>query len=562
MSDTEVATVLPKELRLGVPPKMPQARSYMFRQQSTISSYSAGQTIQINIPRLQRSYMRKDSYLRFTVSSIWTPQALSDTLSLDTCGAWGFFEKMEVFDYLGSTVLESISGVPQLMSLLLDLGLEGIIDKTCGNTSYGLAPDYGVNTSAPYKPTINGTVFANPSANGTTARTLSTAIPVNQSITIVPPSSGLLVDKAFDTNPQVWSTEFSIPLCSFLGFLSEKMIPLHNGFTIVLTLAPKNKPFILSQDYSIVGPTALVAGTANASSDVSTLTARTVPPVLDWNVNNVQMQLQILELGPIAESMIISSTQGQPLIVHTKAMRYYMGSVKGSTNFTNVPGTPEFTLNLNLNVASLTNILWFMRNNNSIDDAYYASCGHRTRNFLQKWYFQYGSTTLPQNNGIQAMYSTMPPLPSGIVVSGATPQYGVLFSGAMECYNELLKSRPYYLAANRINYNNYVSDFSWNKSLDRNTTQANGAVNYIGLYPGPHNPLQIGRFACGLNLELSPNKYGSIISGLNTNGMNTSIRGQFHPSYLTNMDDVTIDAYAEYDAFINISPGIATTVSF
>ena len=45
----EVPTVLPKELRLDAPPTMPQARSYLFRQQSTLQSYGPGSTIQINI---------------------------------------------------------------------------------------------------------------------------------------------------------------------------------------------------------------------------------------------------------------------------------------------------------------------------------------------------------------------------------------------------------------------------------------------------------------------------------------------------------------------------------
>ena len=74
----------------------------------------------------------------------------------------------------------------------------------------------------------------------------------------------------------------------------------------------------------------------------------------------------------------------------------------------------------------------------------------------------------------------------------------------------------------------------------------------------------MGKFACGLNLELCSGKEGEIICGLNTNGMNTSIRGFFHPNYTDYMDPagVRVDAFAEYDAFVNISPGIASTVSF
>ena len=81
-----------------------------------------------------------------------------------------------------------------------------------------------------------------------------------------------------------------------------------------------------------------------------------------------------------------------------------------------------------------------------------------------------------------------------------------------------------------------------------------------GLYGGEGETC---KFACGLNLELAPGK-DDLICGLNTNGMNTQIRGYFHPSYLVDTSKVasSINAYAEYDAFVNVSPGIATTISF
>lgn len=613
MSETEIATVLPKELRLGVPPKMPQARSYLFRQQSTISSYSPGGTIQINIPRLQRSYLTKDSTLRFSLTGTWTTNASarSQFLAFDTCGAWGLFEKMEVFDYLGSTVLESISGVPQLMSLLLDLGLDNILDKSNGNASYGLSKDYV--SSKTLVPIGGGVTAAGAFTSLTTPSTTDIApLTSDRTITVTqvasgqgevnPPTTGVVLDATPNsaTTPasetRKFAYEFSIPLPSFLGFLSDKMIPLHNGFTIVLTLASQYKPFVSGIDYSANGPyvtnasgggpiTVAVVGDISGKVGTAQYTNSTssTAPVgsLIWTVQDVYMQCQILELGPVAESMIMSSTQGQPLIVNTKAMRYYTGNVKGgnwsSGLATESNGASDFTLNLNLNVASLTNILWFMRSGSYADKFEYNSCGHRTRNFLHRWYFQYGSTTLPQSNGIQTMALSLPTgyqvtsTTTGAWTSGKLNTYTAQQAMCTESFIELMNARPKYLAASRFNGTNYSTDFKFNASLDRSYTGSSGTYatsamyglfNLLGVYASPRHPLGIGRFACGLNLELAPYKQGSIISGLNTNGMNTSIRGQFHPSYLNMMDSVTIDAYAEYDAFINISPGIATTVSF
>lgn len=579
MADTELATVLPKELRLGVPPKMPQARSYLFRQQSTISSYTSGQTIQINIPRLQRSYLRKDSYLRFKVTGAQTGSN-NTWLCLDTCGAWGFFEKIEVFDYLGSTVLESISGVPQLMSLLLDLGLRDIIADTTGAPACGLTGPYSSNRLDV------GVAPANNTQPGAFNNTYNNLI-LKQTSTLMQPTTGLVLingNNPQDNSRKTFCREFAISLPSFLGLLSQKMIPLHNGFTIVLTLANQNVPFISTL------PPSDTRFTTNMDKTTQTVTnalgtAQTEQKI-SWIVQDVNMECQILELGPVAESMIMSSTQGQPLIVHTKALRNYVSTVRGgiwsttAVNPATVPtatnGQSEFVLNLNLNVASLTNILWMMRPSDQLDKIQYSHAGQRTRNFLQRWAFQYGSTTLPQNNGIEAMGSSLPVFPKNPDTGAVIPisnldTYRYLSAGFTECYNELMKARSFYAPGNRIEYDSYAWDKKWNQSLDFTTDLAvNGApsgqcifeLNMFGLFNGIESPFQMGRFACGLNLELANNKEGTIISGLNTNGMNTAIRGYFHPSYLKHMDSVRVDAYAEYDAFINVSPGIATTVSF
>jgi hypothetical protein len=345
------------------------------------------------------------------------------------------------------------------------------------------------------------------------------------------------------------------------------MVPLHNGFTIVLTLASTNTPFICNIPNSETSVEFTTGGTT-ANPAVKDYINKTQVPItlFSWQVSDVNMECQILELGPVAESMLLSSTQGQPFIVHTKAMRNYVSNVTGGSYAKAIAGdtpTPtngqaEFTLNLNLNVASLTNILWMMRSTDQLEDLAMSSVGNRTRNFLQRWQFQYGSTTLPQNNGIESMLASTPQYLGTLAAPAA---FDVMSLGGSECYTELMKARPVYLPAGNID-DNYYWDMKFNKSLDFSATTPILALNMLGKFPGYNSLWGIGRFAAGLNLELTSNKEGAIISGLNTNGMNTSIRGFFHPLYLVNMDSVRVDCYAEYDAMINVSPGIATTVSF
>lgn len=571
MAEVEVATVLPRELRLGVPATMPQARSYLFKQRSTRDSYNPGETIQINLPRLQRSYLTKESYLSFRLSGMYKPDIgneqfdrLPADLLLDDCGAYGFFEKIEVFDYLGSTVLETISGIPQVMSLLFDMGMTIQKEGGFSNAAIGLGMQRVNLINAAY-PAYGGDYLpvADPGVAGFGT---GKAVVIQGGETIVSTGGSRRTGWQDNTyNAYEFFYHFSIPLPSFLGFLSNKDVPLHNGFTIVLTVADLNKPMTMHEYSSpIVNVKKTVTTDNEQSAGTITVGNQNItgyqvanvkdPLVFWWQLSDINMECQVLELGPVAESMLLSSTQGQPLIVHTKAMRHYVGTSKS--------GQSEFYLNLNLNVASLTNILWFMRQSDQETDIHLPSCGNRTRNALQRWHFQYGSTILPQTNGIEAMSTTIPTPKSGYTWATLSPTNWAYLDVYSEALKELFKSRPVNINASRIHYWNYTQDRAYSTTLD---TTLPSIHNYTNTTYGPSR--QFGKFAAGLNLELAPNKNGDVISGLNTNGMNTQIVGRFHPDYLGSTSypyntDVIIDAFAEYDAFINISPGIATTVSF
>lgn len=688
MADVEIATVLPKELRLGVPPKMPQARTYLYRQQSVLPTASPSGTITINIPRLQRSYLRKDSYLRFRVAGSWNPGTNTQiSLNLDTCGALGFIERIEVFDYLGSTVLETISGIPQLSSLLLDLGMKEFVVGKNGNAELGLGRDMCINTGPG---TFDNKAFSSntdPQAyqNYTFYSDFYPCGMVYNSTAgdLIATSTGS-INSTQTSNIVPFCHEFGFSLPSFLGLLSDRMVPLHNGFTIVLTLASRTTPFFISQNVN-----STISTNTNGTISNKKFTPLYTEPAADaltWELQDINMDCQILELGPEAESMMMESSQGSPLVVYTKSFRNYMGVIRGAswnttantkfsisppitfpcttkaktnwaanTEFVNTtptftPGTTtattyynvkdlaaalqtlftsvwtvtyttdnriiwyptaastsallagtfftdnsllfqagagwpsytpvmlnannstaptttgqsEFVLNMNLNVASMTDLLWIMRPTSNLDTLLYQSSGFRTRNFLHRWQFQYGSTTLPQSNGVQCMTTTLPNKYGSVTSISGDQAYTFSGDHANEAYNELLKSRPLSLDNCRIDERSFKVDYKLNDNLDRRIPGPNTltTLNKCGVMPSSLQANGIGQFAGGLNLQLVPNKEGQIVSGLNTNGMNTSIRGNFHPLYTDFMDTVRVDAWAEYDAFINISPGIATTVSF
>lgn len=522
--------VLPKEVRLSAPPTMPQARSYLFKQQSTQSSYQPGTSasIQINIPRLQRSYLTKDSYLRFRIGLSWDNNA-DDTAfktcnpTFDTCGAFGLFDTIEVYDYLGSTLLERTSGHGQLMALLLDTHCSPTESQFHYGIQSGLkAGGIGLDTDA-YR--TNAAVSA---ANSLTVKS-QTRAPVSGA-TLGNYTSTVAGTLLGGGDGATYYYEFAIPLFSFLGTLSKKYAPLHNGYTINLTLNTLANTFGYCTRDGVAGNVTAIPST--------------------YTIDKVFFCAQVLELGPVAESMLIASTQGQPFVVPAKAYRNYVGSIPTST--------AQYRLDMNINVASLTNILFIMRPTSLLNSLLAKSLSYRVRNFLQSWYFQYGSTILPQTTGIKCRQE------AGETLDGAAPT-NVSKSGYVEAYNELMKARHNYSGSNThsmIGENEYWVDTPALHATAFNDVTYQPITTAAASALCPDAYLPPGKFAGGLDLELVPGRSQDLICGMNTNGMNTSIQLNFDPTLIASQVAVQLDAWAEYDAFINISPGIATTVSF
>lgn len=541
--------VLPKELRLAAPATMPQSRSYMFKQQAALSNYSPKDTIQINLPRLQRSYLTKDSYLEFEVSFTYNPASTATALCLDTPGALGLIDRIEVYDYLGSTQLESTSGFGQLVSLLQDT----CVSQEEFGTHWELTAGGQVGTISTDWERWGMSAENGAKVQGTLMRKVTP-----------------MVGEVLDTGDWKSSDEFTatatgtartirrryhLPLFSFLGLLSPKYAPLHNGYTIMITLQSAENALICNGFTYTIGGTSPNWTTTVATTGVS---AGTTPT---FTITNARMCCQILELGPIAESMLLSTTAGQPMIVTTKAYRNYTTAIAAASSV--------FRLDLNINVASLTNILWFMRPTSFISSIKQNSLSQRQRNFLESWYFQYGSSILPQTQGITAFK----PLNN----DSRQVDWG------SECFIELLKARHMYNQPTHehvFNKYNYAYD-NYTRAYELAGQRHTGTIprtTDLFQYSGPNNFWEKGKFACGLDLELVSGRTNEIICGMNTNGMNTSIFGTFNQkaasqtstssdktSYYdkgVRVEDVRVDAYCEYDAFINVSPGIATTVSF
>lgn len=534
--------VLPSQLRLEVPPTMPQARSYLFRQEATNQNFKATDVIQIDIPRLQRSYLTKDSYLKFTVRLEYNAEPHTEDLDLtegqynyalcmDTPGGFSFIDSIEVYDYLGSKLLERTSGVAQLKALFNDVEGPKGIDTTEGTREGYITSSGDVNAFVGFGLDVGSDLprvksVANGRLSGPVSGDIFYPVYTRGETGFIP----------------VWK-EFSIPLLSFLGTFSNKYAPLHNGFTLMIRLNTDNNALGIIQTLNTaVDPT----GMYNASRG--------------YTIESAALFCQVLELSPYAETLLLESTNGEPMTFHTRAYRNYNKALiapgHGNSRF-------EQRWDLGLNVSSLTGLLWIMRDQRNLNNIRARTLSHRNRNYLESWKFLYGSSTLPSPQGINTRYSL------------STSQDG----GGSEAFCELLKARRVYNKSQTS-----ITKDSWN--VDALIPKYMYLSPFNLCYDGRDdnystNMAPVGRFACGLNTELFPERSGELISGLNTNGMNTTIVASFDPavpngeynpttgsqnftasSVEDGVPNSVVDIWAEYDAFVAVVPGIATDINF
>jgi hypothetical protein len=518
---------LPTELRLSAPPTLPQARSYMFKQRSEYSEYDLkrGNKIRINIPRLQRTYLSKDSYLRFWLTiDVQLANLSAAPLFFDRCGAFGLIDRIEVYDYLGSTLIEQIQNVPELMVMRNDL----------------LSPIESFNSKLQTTQGFQGSMV------GTAASS-------------VEPYEFRTANSGQELFPYDWNNgrqnayktfQFCIPIPSFLGMFSDKFVPLHNGFSIDLFLNSPDQAFVSFGGGELSG-----APTTNPNYDIAGDKTRATI-VKGAYLSGVELCAQVMELGNDAENLVLASNGNGPLVIPATFHRYFADIVKGA-------GEPDqstsFGVDLNLNVVSLKNIKFGMRPTFYQNTIHYPAYGHRMRNFLTDFSFQYGSSYLPELAGVSSRATTIPSSKNGYgKIAGEDTGDWYNRATYNQAYCELLKTGPKNhwsdpWSQNSINGSEYM--------IDTATGYKNDFEAVLTAVPPPLGKLNCicGKFMGGLDLRLSSKE---VVSGIDTNGLLVRLNGKFDGSKLSLMNNAVLDIFCEHDAFVQIIPGVATTVTF
>jgi hypothetical protein len=217
----------------------------------------------------------------------------------------------------------------------------------------------------------------------------------------------------------------------------------------------------------------------------------------------------------------------------------------------------------------------------------YPSYGHRIRNYLENFNFQYGSSYLPEIAGVSCRAFTVPTSRSGYSANTATTTAGVpdpkkYPTGAdpkADSFTQAIQELA------KISDNGKLAIQPEEYRIDCGSGQYGYANNAELLAFVPwrwDSNCRCGKFAGGLNLQLSKR---DAVCGIDTNGLNVCINGTFNSdaasvapldaagttiaggstitaSTVTPMVYAILDCWAEHDAFVQIIPGVATTCTF
>lgn len=524
------------------PTVVPQARKYT-REFSAASGkvFTEEDTITIEIPPIKNTYLTKDARVHFkfnlsfqdhnfTQATLNYPNYWNYTTDnivniqrkpvpmLESCGPYAFFRDLEVYDYLGNTLLEKVNRHDLLAAIMADFGFDSEVDRLRPpipemQGTQTVAMFSGTNT-----PTALNDVFSLPAVQSRVNGINLLDPMLNDRIATDPSRNGSYYEYIVK-NPTVPATvvkvptwEFSINLLSFLGYGSDHFVPLHNGYRIVL----KTNPMF----------TALQFGLPSGGLDVPNsggITIRLQPQVSEYSFFDVKLRAELLEVSPDLDSQI------------DKTFRVRMNSY-------NVVGRCDTPTIIPGNFLSATKLKIGIRQA-PIAGKPYSLVGFRSRTYITKARLLYNDAVQQQYDSVAQMRTALGPHfdPTINAYSFATDQPGFDnwgTGGYLYCY-------PSQLLRGALSQTTTPADQQWALRSNANT------------FYSRFND-QAGKFLVVFDLSL--NGYNpNTITGIDTT--KTTLKLDFDRDFIQS-EPFDTDVFIEHDAVITIKPGEYSTVSF
>ena len=540
---------LPKE-----PTVLPRGRTYTRSfEPETGKVYRSGSQLVIQVPPIDRTYLTKATQLHFSTVLTYKEakaQELHDWFKqmtqidkdtfrqngyetarfnqplpmLDINGPYGLISQLDVYDYLGTTLLETIVSHDVLTATLTDYWFQ----------------DSELELNRPIIQDLSGNVRKRP---GSLMSNLSRA-DYQQSGWGFTLSGNNVVDGTKTT-----TANYSINLVSFLGMLSDSFVPLHNGFTIKFTVNNPSKCIHITNSLNGVN----LLGNNEGSYKSQQIT----PSIVDYYISNAVLRTRLLEVPVEVDDKVNK-------LVFTKQFKYNPSMIPIKTSSyeksaTAVNPRPDvsyenwgkYTARLPVEVKSLTKVFVAVR---PLYRPEYENCmqllGYRITNNIQKASLLLDKAVLVDIvNPLEANYQAKTAL--GI---GLDPIYN---------YED-------FTIANMSSLGTQGKCAYIYSAEEYGLSEAAGSQDLGGVYPtalvanGEYSNFfqlqntQQGKFLWAFDLRL-PGYEANAVMGIDSSERILELQLE---SNIAKTERHIIDIFAEYDALIHVEPGKLTTVSF
>jgi hypothetical protein len=321
------------------PTLVPQARRYTRNFKAGEGRvFTEGDQITIDIPPMNNTYLTKDAriYFKFdlsfydhsftssatqpagigvnwwagTASESWVNIQRKPVPMLDVCGPYGFFRDVEVYDYLGNTLIEKTQRHDLLAATMADFYLDSEVDRLRPTISDSFNPILSFSkaqnamleiellphaTGPMYTTRVNGINLLDENLNANEFNNDTTRNADYYSYVVTPPRIPADLVKV-----PTWY--FSIQLLNFLGKGSPTFVPLHNGYRIVLKLNQSTVPIKFGLPSGNLVYKANVAG--DPALDPSYVDVSIVPKISEYNLYDVELIADVLQISPQFDEQI------------------------------------------------------------------------------------------------------------------------------------------------------------------------------------------------------------------------------------------------------------------
>lgn len=562
------------------PTTMPQVRKYSrtFNADRT-KIYREGDQIKIQIPPIANTYLTKNSkiYFDFDLSyNMYTEQNVIDVTNhfnseaadvaflfgkvfntklasveatnysqlgtfltkpfptFDINGAYGLFDRIQVHDYLGTTLLEDIENHDLLTAILTDFDFQN--------------EDFEV-----YRPVLTN---SDVSEFNSFVKKPNCALPFNGADefrsfmwepmqvrilanTLNYPGDILLVDN-IDTKVNIPTYKACINLYSFLGKLSNKFVPLHNGFTITLHVNQINIPISFCNSI----PTQSIGGIRHIVFPDGVYIHKIEPSIISHSISNVYYKCDLLELSHELDSKVDK-------LLHTVSYKYNLNNISYKETYTNRLLPSVKSLRKTYISQRSSNARYF--NNTS------RKLSYRINNGLYKSSFLFNKSTVCENNGSLEHYESIKN------AFGKTMNNYYDMSDMKDNWSVDDSSQQSLPLLNKNLIDNIRNQYYlfYHTLYPDDITSEEQVIFYKALENIPetsNRPGNGGKFLVVFDTMI-PGSMPEAIAGMDT----SSNVVEYKLNY--NKDDfrffiIAVDVFMEYDAVIHVDPGKSTSVSF